>query len=82
MQGALAGQGLALARVAMMHDTLTRGELLEPFGAAGRMPGEAAYWLVLLPGARLRPDLVAFADWVRAEAALTRAALTALQTPR
>ncbi len=82
VQGALAGQGLALARVAMMHDTLTRGELVEPFGAAGRMPGEAAYWLVLLPGARLRPDLVAFADWVRAEAALTRAALTALQAPR
>lgn len=78
VQGALVGQGLALARVAMMHDMLARGELVEPFGANGRQPGEAAYWLVLLPGARLRPDLVAFADWVRAEAALTRNALASL----
>jgi LysR family glycine cleavage system transcriptional activator len=81
VQGALAGQGVALARLAMMHDTLTCGDLVEPFGAAGRMPGEAAYWLVLMPGARLRPDLIAFANWVRAEAALTRAALAPLQAP-
>jgi len=75
VQGALAGQGIALARLAMVHDALARGELVEPFGAAGRIPGPAVYWLILLPAARLRPELVAFADWVRAEAALTRAAM-------
>ena len=75
VQGALAGQGVALARMALVHDPLARGELVEPFGAAGRLPGPAAYWLLVLPGARLRPELRAFIAWVRAEAALTRAAL-------
>jgi LysR family glycine cleavage system transcriptional activator len=75
VQGSLAGQGIALARLALVHDALARGELVEPFGASGRMPAEAAYWLILLPSARLRPELTAFAAWVRAEAALTRAAI-------
>lgn len=75
VQGALAGQGIALARVPMVHELLARGELVEPFGPAGRLPGEAAYWLILMPRARLRPALQAFADWVRVEAARTRAAL-------
>ncbi len=75
VQGALAGQGVALARMAMVHDQLARGELVEPFGAAGRLPGPAAYWLLPLPGARLRPELRAFLAWVRGEAAITRAAL-------
>jgi LysR family glycine cleavage system transcriptional activator len=35
IQAALAGQGVALARVALVHETLARGELVEPFGAAG-----------------------------------------------
>ena len=65
----------ARQRHALVHDQLTRGELVEPFGAAGRLPGPAAYWLLPLPGARLRPELRAFIAWVRAEAALTRAAL-------
>jgi LysR family transcriptional regulator, glycine cleavage system transcriptional activator len=80
VQGALAGQGIALARLAMVHDALTRGELVEPFGTAGRIPGVAAYWLILLPGARLRHELTAFADWVRAEARSTRAALGDIAT--
>lgn len=75
VQGALAGQGIALARLSLVHDQLERGELVEPFGAAGRIAGESAYWMILLPQARLRPALVAFADWVRHEAAGTRAAL-------
>jgi LysR family glycine cleavage system transcriptional activator len=75
VQGALAGQGVALARMALVHDQLARGELVEPFGAAGRIAGPAAYWLLPLPGARLRPELRAFIAWVRSEAAITRAAL-------
>jgi len=75
VQGALAGQGVALARMALVHDQLARGELVEPFGAAGRLSGPAAYWLLPLPGARLRPELRAFIAWVRGEAAITRAAL-------
>jgi LysR family transcriptional regulator, glycine cleavage system transcriptional activator len=75
VQGALGGQGIALARMAMVHDLLARGELVEPFGSEGRMPGDAAYWLILLPQARLRPALQAFADWVRGEALRTRTAM-------
>lgn len=75
VQGALAGQGVALARMAMVHEQLARGELIEPFGTAGRIPGSASYWLLPLPLARLRPELQAFIAWVRQEAALTRAAI-------
>ncbi len=75
VQGALAGQGVALARLALVHEQVARGELVEPFGPAGRLPGPAAYWLLPLPGARLRPELRAFIAWVRGEAAVTRMAL-------
>jgi LysR family glycine cleavage system transcriptional activator len=76
VQGALSGQGVALARLALVHDQLARGELTEPFGPAGRLPGSAAYWLLPLPGARLRPELQAFLAWARQEAALTRRAMS------
>ena len=83
VQGALAGQGvalvrLALARLALVHEPLLRGALVEPFGPAGRLAAPAAYWLLPLPGVRLRPELRAelraFTDGVRGEAAVTRAA--------
>lgn len=75
VQGALAGQGVALARLPMVHDALVRGELVEPFGPTGRLPGGGTYWLLPLPGARLRPELQAFIAWVRMQAAQTRAAI-------
>ena len=75
VQAALAGQGVALARMALVHDQIARGELVEPFGAAGRVTAPYAYWLIPLPGAHLRPELRAFIAWVRSEAAITRSAL-------
>ena len=75
VQGALAGQGIALARMAMVHEQLERGELVEPFGAARRIAGPAAYWLLPLPGARLTAELQAFIAWMRSEAARTRESL-------
>lgn len=75
VQAAQAGHGVALARMALVHEHLARGELVEPFGPAGRMPSPARYWLLPLPGARLTPELQAFLAWVRDEAARTRAAL-------
>jgi len=77
VQGALAGQGVALARMALVHEQLARGELVEPFGAAGRMDSPAAYWLLPLPGARLTPELKAFLAWVHAESEKTARALAA-----
>lgn len=81
VQGALAGQGVALARMALVHDQLARGELVEPFGTAGRLSAPLSYWLIPLPGARLRPELRAFIAWVRGEAAVTRNALGLVPGP-
>lgn len=75
VQGALAGQGVALARIALVHDLLERGELVELFGGRCRIAASAAYYLIQLPLAPQRAELRLFVDWVRAEAALTRKAL-------
>jgi LysR family glycine cleavage system transcriptional activator len=75
IQAALAGQGVALARLALVGESLARGELVEPFGIAGRVISPYAYWLVRWPARRERPDLAAFEAWVLEQAAATRAAL-------
>lgn len=81
-QAALAGQGVALARLPMVHDALQRGDLVEPFGPAGRLWAPSAYWLLPLGGtAPQRPEVIAFRDWVLAEAALTRQAIGELSEP-
>jgi LysR family glycine cleavage system transcriptional activator len=75
VQAALAGHGVALARVALVFEALARGELVEPFGATGRGASPFAYWLLVAPSARSRPEVREFCDWVVAQAALTRAAI-------
>jgi LysR family transcriptional regulator, glycine cleavage system transcriptional activator len=75
IQGALAGQGVALARVALVSDALLRGELVEPFGPIGRMQSPYTYWLIPAPNARDRAELRAFCAWVQAQAAQSRTAL-------
>lgn len=75
VQSALAGHGVALARVALVHDLLQRGELVEPFGPEGRLASPTGYWLVPTLGARLRPELRAAIAWIRTQAVLTRTAL-------
>ena len=78
IQAALAGQGVAVARLSMVIDSLARGELVEPFGPAGRVDSPFAYWLVRWPGRAQRPEVTAFEAWVLAEAARTRAAMEAV----
>jgi LysR family transcriptional regulator, glycine cleavage system transcriptional activator len=75
VQAALAGHGVALARVALVVEALARGELVEPFGAAGRTDSPFAYWLLATPQNRARPEVRQFCDWVVAEATLTRRAI-------
>jgi LysR family glycine cleavage system transcriptional activator len=75
IQGALAGQGVALARLALVTEAIERGELVEPFGRGGRVESPFAYWLVRWPARRERPVLAAFESWLLREAAATRAAL-------
>jgi LysR family glycine cleavage system transcriptional activator len=75
IQAALAGQGVALARVALVHETLARGELIEPFGESGRITSPYGYWLLRWPGRTPSPQLHAFEAWVLAQAEQTRAAM-------
>jgi LysR family glycine cleavage system transcriptional activator len=75
IQAALAGQGVALARVPLVHESLARGELVEPFGDAGRVVSPYGYWLVRWPLRGNTPQLQAFEDWVLAQAALTQQAV-------
>jgi LysR family transcriptional regulator, glycine cleavage system transcriptional activator len=80
IQAALAGQGVALARVALAGEALARGELVEPFGAAGRIHSPYGYWLVRWPKRRERPEMQAFEEWVVAQARSTQDSLGALST--
>lgn len=75
VQAALTGQGVALARLPLVHEHLERGELVEPFGKAGRLGSPFSYWLITGPNAARRPEVQQFADWVRAQAAITRGQL-------
>jgi LysR family glycine cleavage system transcriptional activator len=75
VQAALAGHGVALARVALVFEALQRGELIEPFGDAGRMDSPYLYWLIVSPLAEARPEVVQFRDWVLEQARITRQAI-------
>ncbi len=75
IQAALAGQGVALARLPLVHESLERGDLVEPFGAPGRITSPFAYWLVHFTQRRERAALLAFEHWVLEQAARTRRAL-------
>ncbi len=75
VQAALAGHGVALARVALVYEALQRGELVEPFGAKGRIDSPYQYWLVVAPASRARPEVAQFCEWVVEHARLTRLAV-------
>jgi LysR family glycine cleavage system transcriptional activator len=71
IQAALAGQGVALARLNLVADAVARGELVEPFGAAGRDTSSPfAYWLIKTGAAGDRPEVAEFTHWVLEQAAL------------
>ncbi len=79
IQVALSGQGVALARMALVHELLTRGELVEPFGPERRTVSPFGYWLVPWKGRQPTPHLQAFETWILQQAAQTRAAIDALR---
>jgi LysR family glycine cleavage system transcriptional activator len=75
VQAALAGQGLALARLPLVAEQLERGDLVEPFGPAGRVATPQAYWLITPAQSRSRSEVEEFCRWVEARAEQTRQAL-------
>jgi LysR family glycine cleavage system transcriptional activator len=83
VQAALAGHGVALARVPLVFEALQRGELIEPFGASGRVGSPFCYWMLVAPASRVRSEVMEFGAWVEAQAAATRAAVeTSGRSPR
>lgn len=75
IQAAMAGQGVALARLPLVAEQLERGDLVEPFGPQGRVVTPQAYWLITTPQARARQEVDEFCRWVEGRAVRTRAAL-------
>lgn len=75
VQAALAGQGVALARLPLIVEMLERGDLVEPFGLAGRIHSPTVYWLITSEASRSRPEVRKFCEWIEARAAVTRRAI-------
>ena len=77
VQAALTGQAVALARLALVAEPLARGELIEPFGTAGRLESRNAYWLIPTVAGQARAEVAEFARWLLEQAERTRAAMAA-----
>src|ERR1700675_3606276 len=67
IDAAVDGQGVALARTALAAWDLIGGRLVRPFAMA--VPASYAYWIVCTKAAAKLPKIVAFSDWLLAEAA-------------
>ncbi|HEY2559469.1 MAG TPA: LysR substrate-binding domain-containing protein [Caldimonas sp.] len=81
VQAALAGHGVALARLPLVFEALQRGELVEPFGESGRIVSPFSYWMLVGSDNRLRAEVARFAAWVENEARATREAVGAAPLP-
>src|SRR4051794_37283090 len=81
VQAALAGHGVALARLPLVFEALQRGELVEPFGESGRIVSPFSYWMLVGSTSRSRPEVAKFCDWIEAEARATRDAVGAAPVP-
>lgn len=64
-QAAIEGQGIALGARALLDDEISRGLLVQPFEQSVELGG---YYIVHAPGARARPNVSAFIDWLIQEA--------------
>ena len=73
-QAALAGQGVALARLPLVAENLAREDLVEVLPDT-RLQTPMAYWLLTAPRAGSKPEVVAFCEWLKAEALHTRQAM-------
>ena len=72
-QAALTGQGVALARMPLVADSLANGDLVEILPNM-RLESPMAYWLIVGPRSGQRPEIQAFCAWLQVQAHLTRRA--------
>ncbi len=73
-QAALTGQGVALARMPLVADSLASGDLIEILPNM-RMESPMAYWLIVGQRSAARPEIKAFCAWLQLQAEGTRAAI-------
>lgn len=72
VQAALEGSAVVLAEFAMVSGDLAEGRLVRPLELSLRIAPEFAYFLVYPLSAEDDPRIVAFRDWILAEAAKTQ----------
>lgn len=80
VQAALTGQGVALARLPLVAESLANGGLVEVLPGM-RLTSPLAYWLLMAPHSSARPEVRAFCDWLRQQASDTRHAIGDVPDP-
>jgi LysR family glycine cleavage system transcriptional activator len=80
VQAALTGQGIVLARLPLVAESLANGDLVEPL-ARMRMDSPLAYWLVVGPRSAQRPEIKSFCEWLLAQSRITRQTIGEVPDP-
>lgn len=70
----MTGQGIALARMPLVADSMASGDLVEPLPNM-RIDSPRACWWMVGPRNAARPEVAAFCDWLKAPALLTHEAM-------
>lgn len=65
IDAAIAGQGVALAPIALAANDLEAGRLIQPFGPT--LPSDLAFWLLSKPKDSARSNVRVFRDWLVSE---------------
>lgn len=77
IQAARQGQGIALGRLPLLAELLERRELVAPFPK--RFDSQRGYYVLIAPHAQGNPDVLAFVEFLRAEALRAEAGLLAAE---
>ena len=80
VQAALTGQGLVLARLPLVAESLANGDLIEVLPQQ-RMDSPMAYWLLIGPRSAQRPEIRAFSAWLMQQSKATREAIGEVPDP-
>jgi DNA-binding transcriptional LysR family regulator len=80
VQAALTGQGLVLARLPLVAESLANGDLIEVLPRQ-RMDSPMAYWVIVGPRSAQRAEIQAFYTWLLAQSKATRATIGEVPDP-
>lgn len=80
VQAALTGQGLVLARLPLVAESLANGDLIEVLPQQ-RMDSPMAYWVIVGPRSSQREEIQSFYAWLTAQSKATRATIGEVPDP-